>query len=520
MVNGVLAKLIGNYKKTALVLGFLSALAFAPTYAFYLFVASFCLAFKIADNLDSYKKICAFSYWFGFAYFISGFYWIGNALLVDIVSFGWLYPIALFCIGGFFGLFMIPSFAVWQYFKHCSVWSKIFAFACVWVLLEWVRSFIFTGFPWNLLGTAFAFSDTILQMASISGTYGLSFLALIVTGCFYAFLNGRKKSAVAVLCLLISFTVMFGMWRINGYQNTDSDIVVRLVQPSIPQNMKWNRKALEDNFFEYVNLSAQNGLNNVDFVVWGETALPFDIKHNYEYQEVIKKAVPTNGYLLTGVVRFDVTGGVYRPYNSMYVIDDKSNVVNFYDKNHLVPFGEYIPFRKYLPYWIRPIANSVAEFATGEKFKNITLENYQPFGALICYEIIFPDEVINRKNKPEWLVVLTNDGWYGKSSGPYQHLVATRLRAVEEGITIVRSANSGISAVIDPLGRILNQIPLHKKAYSDIKLPEQKTLYTTYANGGKKIFFSAILLILLFLLIQRRVVYYRKYKIPVDTKAI
>ncbi|MBQ8870623.1 MAG: apolipoprotein N-acyltransferase [Alphaproteobacteria bacterium] len=519
-MKNILTKLVNNYKKTALVLGFLSALAFPPTHAFVLFLFAFCIAFKIADKSDTYKKVCAFSYWFGFAYFITGFYWIGNALLVDIVSFGWLYPIALFCIGGFFGLFMIPPFVIWHYFKDCGAWNKVFAFACVWVLLEWVRSFILTGFPWNMLGTVFAFNDVLIQSASVFGTYGLSFLALIITGCVYVFFETGKKSALMVLCMIVAVMVAFGIWRTNKYQSDDSDIMVRLVQPSIPQNMKWDRKELENNFFEYVNLSSQQGLKNVDFVVWGETALPFDIEQNYEYKEHIKKAVPDNGYLITGVVRFGVESGAYRLYNSMYVIDKNADIADFYDKNHLVPFGEYIPFRKYLPDWIRPIANTIAEFATGEKLKSIKLEDYPPFGALICYEIIFPDDVVNRKNKPEWLVVLTNDGWYGNSSGPYQHLVATKLRAVEEGITIVRSANSGISAVIDPLGRILNQIPLHKKAYSDIKLPQYKTLYTTYANGGKKIFFWAILLILLFLVIQRRVVCYVKYKISVDTKAI
>ena len=517
-MNKILEILQKNYKKTAFVLGGISALAFPPTYMFVLYILSFMMALRLLDDMRGYKKVCLFGYWFGFSHFVVGLYWIANALLVDFVSYGWLYPITLLCIGVFFGLFVIPSFAVFHLLKNQNNWIKIIAFSYVWVLSEWVRSFLFTGFPWNLLGTIFAANEVFIQTASIWGTYGLSFIALIIAGCFYLITKREKICAICVLVFIFSFLTGFGLWRTSGYEDVKSDTRIRLVQPSIAQSMKWDPDELENNFFEYVELSRKDGLEGVDFVVWGETALPFDIKYRYEYQEYLKQAVPDNGYLLTGVVRFEEFYGRYKQYNSMYVVNKNAEVEDVYDKNHLVPFGEYIPLRKYLPDWIKPVTNSVADFATSEKLKNIKLKNQPAFGALICYEIIFPDNVINRKSKPQWLAVLTNDGWYGKSSGPYQHLVAARMRAVEEGISVVRSANSGISAVISPYGKVLKQIDLHEKGYVDVDLPEKSEVDTIYSHiGGKSVIF--ILSLMMFVLVCV-VVFIEKNKTAFDNKAI
>ena len=489
--------MLTNYKKTACLLGALSALSFPPVYAFPVFIISLCLALKITDNVKNMKQSFLMGYCFGITYFIVGFYWICNALLVDFLTFGWLYPISLIAIGLFFCLFMVPPFLIWYITRQQYMWIKISSFASVWVLLEVLRSFIFTGFPWNLLGTIFAFHEVFIQSASIWGTYGLSFIALIVTGCVYAFFSGNKKSATIALCTILSFLIIFGLLRVNKYEIIDSNVKVRLVQPSIPQSMKWDRNELENNFKQYIDLSAQDGLDTVDFVVWGETALPFNVEYNLKYREMIKRAIPEKGYLITGLVRFDVVDGRYKPYNSMYVLDKDVDIKAFYDKSHLVPFGEYLPFRKYIPDWMQPIASNVSDFAQGKKYKNITIENYPVFAALICYEIIFPDEVINRNNKPDWLVVLTNDGWYGNSSGPYQHLVSAKMRAVEEGITIVRSANSGISAVISPVGKIINQIKLNEKNYSDVYLPKKAAIKTIYNIFGKYFILCIMFLMLI-----------------------
>ena len=201
--------------------------------------------------------------------------------------------------------------------------------------------------------------------------------------------------------------------------------------------------------------------------------------------EKITDAIPNKGYLITGLVRYTFQEGDFRPMNSSFIIDKSGKILNYYDKSHLVPFGEYIPFRKHLPDWIKPVTNTISDFIAGKGHKSIKISTHPSFGISICYEIIFPHQIINPKDKPDWLINLTNDGWYGISQGPYQHLVTTQLRAIEEGRTIVRAANTGISAIINPYGKILAQIPLNERKILDINLPKQlyiKTIYGEYGN--------------------------------------
>lgn len=492
---------IKHRKTTALTLGAAAAFGFAPTYAVLLTLCSLFAAFVVADKMQNLRQAAAFGYWYGFGMFAVGFYWIGNALLIDAATFGWLYPIVLFGAGAFFGLFTIVPFMVWHQFSASGTWQKIVAFAAAWVLTEWVRSFILTGFPWNPLGSVFAFEPMFMQTASLWGVYGLSFLAAFLSGSLYLYYFGRKSGGVLFLVVL-SLMLGFGFWRVGQYKPYPGDIKVRLVQPSIPQQMKWNRQALEENFAAYIKMSRQKPLTDIDFVVWGETAIPFDLDRDWRHLQQLREAVPPQGYLIGGMVRFDDE----KAYNSLYVFNPDGGVEGVYDKSHLVPFGEYIPLRNYLPEWIKPVAANVSDFGVGKKYKNIEIGGYPAFGALICYEIIFPGEVTGRTNRPSWLVVLTNDGWYGNSAGPYQHLAAAQMRAVEEGLTIVRSANSGISAVIDPLGRIIGSLPLNAKGFLDVSLPYNLELQTLYGKNKNIYVISFIVLILGVLCIYERLI--------------
>lgn len=490
-----------KHQKTALwIAGALASLGFAPVYAWPLFFGGLLFAWKVCETKETYASAALTGYLFGFGFFCAGFYWIGNALLVDVLTFGWLYPIVLLASGAFFGLFFIVPFMIWHAFKTMGVWAKVLGFASAFVLMEYVRSFFLTGFPWNMLGTMFAFSDVLVQTASLVGTYGLGFLLVLWVGCCYAALEKRYKSAALVFLCSFAFVIQFGAWRMSFEEHVDSDLKIRLVQPSIKQNIKWSKEALEDNVKQYIDMSRSGGFSDVKLVVWGETATAFNPSESKYWQRKIKKAVPPKGYLITGLLRYDrLTDELF---NSMSVIDDEGQTVAFYDKNHLVPFGEYIPFRTLLPGWVRPVANQIADFSKGEKYKLLDVEGLPKTTGLICYEIIFEDEVINRKNKPELIVLVSNDGWYGNSSGPYQHLVSARMRAVEEGVTIVRAANNGISAVINPLGQIVSKIDLNEKGISDVYLPKKLTLPTLYSKiGGKSIqWVMCLLLAVLFLL--------------------
>lgn len=492
-----------KYQKTALfAAGALSAFGFAPVYALPLFMAGLIFAFFVTDGAKTLKRAALLGYVFGFGFFCAGFYWIANALLVDVYTFGWLYPIVLLATGAFFGLFFVPPFMVWHYVKS-GLWGKVLGFASAFVLCEYLRAFFLTGFPWNMAGSMFAFSDVLLQTASLVGTYGLSFLLLVITGAVYVFIKKHDQKAVFAAAGVLFLMAGFGLWRLSVYNQSDLPFKIRLVQPSIKQSLKWDESALEDNLRTYVKMSKEGGLNDVKAVFWGETATAFSPEDGVYYQDLIKEAVPEGGYLMTGLVRLDEASG--KLYNSLSVIDDKGQTVAFYDKNHLVPFGEYVPFRKYLPAWIRPVANQIADLQRGEKFKVIHLDEVPPFGALICYEIIFPDEVINRKNKPQFIVVASNDGWYGKSFGPYQHFVAAKLRAIEEGISIVRSANNGISAVIDPFGGIRGKMKLGAVGAKDVLLPAILGVDTLYAHfGGKGVQCLMLLVLLLVVIFNKR----------------
>lgn len=489
MLQLIINKFFKYRKLSSFILGAASVLALPPHYAFVILFITFSGLLLLLDKAPNLKNSFAIGYWFGFGFFAFGFSWIGNALLIDPLHFGWLYPICLFACGAFFGLFIAFPALLSFWFKN--LYAKIFAFATFWVIFEWIRSFFLTGFPWNLLGSVLAFNIQAIQLASVIGTYGLSLLVILITSAPALFIKYKNRQSLAVAStIIIGLSLIigsFGFYHYHKYNDkTPSETIIRFVQPSIPQNMKWDKAALENNLNQYIKLSQAEGLDKVDFVLWGETASAFALDMEDYYRQSITEAIPEHGYLITGLVRYKFDNyDYYQPMNSMFVLNKQGDIENYYDKTHLVPFGEYIPLRQYMPRWVRPVTNTIANFKAGSGHKKINIKDYPSFGSLICYEIIFPAEVVDNTQKPEWLINLTNDGWYGDSSGPYQHLVTTQLRAVEEGITIARIANSGISAMISRTGEVIASLPLNHNGYIDVPLPQQlsmPTLYGKYSN--------------------------------------
>lgn len=497
LLNQIRQNLNQRPKLWCLLTGAITAAALPPHYFWPALFLGFSYLLWQLNNALSGKKAFAYGYWFGFGFFAAGLSWVGNALLIDALTFGWLYPLVLLAAGGFFGLFTAVPAALSFYFR--TPYARWLAFAGFWVLSEWLRSFVLTGFPWNLLGSALAFNLSLLQAASFIGTYGLSFLTLLAVSTPALILIKQNRRA-CYLGLGTTFGILlllfgFGQWRLQKLQIPMGDIQVRIVQPAIPQAMKWQADTLENNFADYIALSRSDGFENTDIIIWGETASPFPLDMDEAHLKQAAAAAPTNGYLITGAVRyaFDAESG-YRPRNSLLVINAKAEIMAAYDKSHLVPFGEYIPLRRFLPDWIKPITGVIADFLPGQGLQALQLAGYPSFGGLICYEIIFPSQVAAKNPKPSWLINLTNDGWYGESAGPYQHLVTTQLRAVEEGLTIVRAANTGISAVIAPNGKIIAELSLNHRGVLDAKLPKELAISTAYGQNG-----NFIPLILIFL---------------------
>ena len=443
------------------------------------------------------KKVFWETYVFSFSFFVVAFSWICNALLIDGDKFINFIPVVILAIGLFFGLFLaIPAYLM-RWGKNCYARALIFCAGVV--FFEWVRSFIFTGFPWNLFGSALSFNNGLLQGASIIGTYGLSFvLLLLLSGISILVLGIVRCKFYGKAIYFILFPVLFLVGASLLYEKQEiGDIKVRLVQPSIPQTFKWDENSLYHNFREYIDLSKSQNLEGIDIVVWGETATPYFLDIDERRLREITEAIAENGFLVTGLMRASFDGSEYQVYNSMFVIDDNGVIKDYYDKSHLVPFGEFLPFRKYLPDFMKPVAKVVGNIKRGEKYKNIKVKGLPLMGGAICYESIFPKEVLNKNEKPEILLVVANDGWYGISAGPYQHLVASQLRAIEEGVTVVRSANTGISAVIYPNGDIVGDIGLNKKGISDVVLPKVLEHSTFYGKYGNNIVFFMLLLVVL-----------------------
>ncbi len=499
-----------NYKKTfAFILGGLLTIALPSQHngniynilrVIILFMSFGGFIFML-QAAKGYKNAFALGFWFGFGYFSIGLSWINNALAIDLPRLGWLIPIAFASSGGFFGLFVgIPS-VVSFYFKN--IYAKILAFASLWVIFEWIRSFIFTGFPWNLLGYSLSFCPKLIQIASIIGSYGVSLLVIITTSLAVVPIIKRTKKdiiiSVGTVFLIIATIFVYGDIRLKNISpEKNSQIKVSVVQPSIPQNLKWDKDTLKNNQQTYIDYSVKS--HNQDkkhLIIWGETANPYIPEFDAKDFADIYRAVPANGYLITGTISYIYDQKLY-PQNSMLAIDSNHHVAAKYSKSHLVPFGEYIPLRKYLPDSLRPVTNVISDFRAGNGVETLSLKDVPNFGVLICYEIIFPAEIVDKNNRPMWLINLTNDGWYGTGAGPYQHLAIAQMRAVEEGLTIVRAANSGISAIISKTGTILDSIPLNYSGVLDFYLPQELAVITFCAKHKNKI--PLTMCIILFLL--------------------
>jgi apolipoprotein N-acyltransferase len=468
----------------------------------------------MTDKEDSPKRSFWLGWSFGFGHFLVGLYWISISLTVDIVKFGWLMPFAVSLIPAasacYVGVVAAASNRAAHYLKLTKV-QKIIVFCLFWVFFEYLRSIFFSGFPWNLIGYSLVFSANISQVASIVGIYGLSLLALLILTlpallfeiCEYnlAFSENSKKNFCILLGLVFTI-VAISSWGAYRIESTELKVAengnVRIVQPSTKQKHKWHPKAKFKTFIKNIELSNSKDNKDINYVVWSESAIPYLLSdQSFELLDIIKGAVPKDGFLVTGALRaqYSQNGEVSKVFNSVFTINDKGKIVDVYDKRHLVPFGEYIPFGKYVPF-ISKITNGSLGFSRGKKAKTISpKEGFPSFSPLICYEIIFPGLVKDKENQPDFLLNVTNDAWFGRSSGPYQHLNMARVRSIEQGVSLIRAANNGVSALIDPFGRIVQSAKLNEIETLDVKLLEKLdgTVYSKY--GGSILFFIIIFIV-------------------------
>jgi apolipoprotein N-acyltransferase len=446
-------------------------------------------------------------YAFGLGFFVSGLYWIAAALFVDFAAFWWLVPFAALGLPALFALYSGLALAV----THVAVRrlrlpsaARVFAFAITWAVAEWVRGHAFTGLPWNLLGYAWAggFPGAILMLQSTSwiGIYGLSFVTVLAASLpallgipSLAPLSLRRRVAPALGAgLLILVPSLAGAIRLAAAPTVDTGVWLRIVQPSIPQTLKWDPAAQQRNLKLLFELGAAAGSRKLAAVLWPEAATPFLLGRDARLRREIGAIADGRGYVITGAVRANPPPGpVVKIWNSLEAIDGAGEIVARYDKAHLVPFGEYVPFRDVLP--MQKITPGTLDYSAGSGPRTIALTGLPPFAPLICYEVIFPGAIVDEQERPAWMLNLTNDAWYGRTSGPYQHFAIARTRAVEEGLPLVRVANNGISGIIDAAGRVVARIDLDTVGYADLPLPAagQQTLYV---RAGDLIFLGLLLL--------------------------
>lgn len=485
--------LTGWRRRLALfVLGALAALALPPVHALPVLLLAFPALVWMLEAAASRRAAFGAGWWWAMGWFSAGLYWISNALLTDPARFGWMIPFAIFGLSGLLAAFVgLATLAV--HLSRVGGLGRVLLLASAWTVAEWLKSWVLTGFPWNPLGSVWDIAPVMLQLGSVVGIWGLSLLtamAVMAPALLAEPLSPRGRAVILALTAGIPLALLgFGQVRLAGAPaagQPDSmvpGIRLRLVQASLPQANKWRDDLREGNLREHVALSRSAGFESVTTVVWPETAASYFLDMDTLHREVVAAAAPLGGMVLTGAPR--ITPRDIQPFqvwNSLFAITSGAEVAGVYDKVHLVPFGEYVPFRAILP--IAKITHGGTDFSAGPGPRTLDLPGLPPVSPLICYEAIFPGALVARDQKrPDWLLNVTNDGWFGLSAGPHQHLAASRMRAIEEGLPMVRAANTGISAVIDGHGREIARLGLGERGVVDAPLPRPAGL-TPYGRFG------------------------------------
>ena len=468
--------------------GALSALAMAPFNAWPILFVTFPVLVWLIDGSASGRwsgaVTAAIAGWcFGFGYFVAGLYWIGYAFLVDAKTFGWLLPVAVSGLPAYLAIYTALGLAAAR-----LLWSRgparILALAATLTIAEWLRGHLLSGFPWNAFGYAFSEPLALAQSVSLVGVWGLTFLVIAICAAPAVLADDKADTpypyrAPALALLVVVALTAYGSVRL--WTNPTSfvkDVKLRIMQPNLQQDDKFNYAAKDRVMAHYLRLSDRatgpqsNGVHDATLLIWPEAAFPFFLTREPDALAKIAELLKPSTTLIVGAVRAAPDATRLRAYNSVYVIDPDGSIRGIYDKVHLVPFGEYLPLQGLLErIGLQTLTKQLGGFLSGARARTMDVAGAPKMLPLICYEAIFPDTAVPPGERPGWLVNVTNDGWFGISTGPYQHLQQARLLAIAEGLPLVRAANTGVSAVIDPVGRVVGRLPLGVEGVLDSRLP-------------------------------------------------
>ena len=454
-------------------LGALSALALPPFHLLPVLLLCVPALLVVLDAAPNWRMAAWRGFLFGFGHHLVGLYWVTEAILVESARYWWLVPFAVPGLAALMAPFIaLPCVAArWAE----PGWRRVLLFAGVWTLADLLRQFAGTGFPWNPWGSVWAIpgiaGDAMLQPAAWIGTPGLT---LLTVGLAALPVLGWRAASVGAGVLAV--WAGFGALRLDRHPEAATDVTVVLVQGNVAQGQKWDRGIANSIFSRYLRLTrdavAAAPADGKLVVVWPETASVYLLQSDANARAAIVEAAGRADAALVGGITFpldrftSLDDPSNLPRNSLVALERGSKIGAIYDKWHLVPFGEYAP--TWVPFSVKLVPGNLG-FGAGPQ--TITLPSLPPFGALICYEAIFPGQVANEADRPAWLVNITNDAWFGNSTGPRQHLAAVRMRAVEEGLPVMRAANTGISAGFDAMGREGGRLGLDVAGTLTLRLP-------------------------------------------------
>jgi len=464
-----------------------------PPYSFFFinFITFPILFFFILSNYSKGKWICFKIGWiFGFGYFVSNLYWISNSLTFE-EGFKYLIPFSIIFIPLFLGLFYGFATFCCSFFKLKKNFSSILIFSLFFSIIEYLRSFILGGFPWNLIAYSFTDYLQLIQVISYFGTY--TFNLICITFFFIPsviFFNYKKQIKIFLLVfsvILISINFFYGYLTIKKYdefKKINLDFIIKIVSPKIDINRFFQNVPPEEIIYDLINLSKPDKLEKTIFIFPEGVLSNIYLQDLKNFSYLFSENFSSNHRIILGLKSNENS----KIFNSLAVLDKDTNILAYYNKNKLVPFGEFLPLENLLSrFGLKKITHGYQSFSPGNKRKVINLNNFS-FIPLICYEIIYSGNINKNKKDFDFIINISEDGWFGESIGLHQHFSHSIFRSIEEGKNLLRSANNGISAHIDATGRVINKLESTDKGFIEIRniLKTKNTFFNSYGN---KIFF-------------------------------
>jgi apolipoprotein N-acyltransferase len=479
----------------SLLCGAVFAFAFPPTSQLALGFAALVGFMACAQRARSSKSAFWIGYAFGAGQFLINFSWIANAFSVRE---GFSYSQGLAAVIALaLAVALYPGFATLAAYRAARAVSSFryftATFALIWFLAEWLRGFLFTGFPWNPVGAIWGSYLPVAQVASVVGVYGLSAITLVSAGMLaaaFAPSSARQRALSAMIGAgVMSCCALFGHWVMpSGPAQSFAGLELVLVQANIPQEEKWARPLLSQHLQSHIRLSndaeppAARGAGAKRLLIWPETAYPYLIEDYPASQRDLQRALGADATLIFGANRFVGDGASRTARNAMFLLQEGALKAR-YDKVHLVPFGEYVPLAPLLSrLGVQALVDALSSFSKGEGVHVMSAAGVPAFAPMICYEGIFSRHLFGLETRPKWILNISNDAWFGQSSGPSQHLNLVRFRAIEQGLSVVRSTGTGISAVIDPYGRLSAQLPAFAPGALVTTLPQARETQPVFAR--------------------------------------